>query len=164
VSVAADSRMGKSLRRSAFVQTAHEVRECLYDLMPYWQAAGTPGLHQVEGQTFLVSEAALFLRLLLAPPDAQPHELRAEQYRWAFRLTTMPRQRDLLIRQVFDEESWFSDAELQAIFISIMSSQLTDVPSPAEVLLGLIQRNFPIELDNPVRERLIQIFRGIGES
>jgi len=127
-------------------------------------AAGTPSLHQIEGQTFLVSEAALFLRLLLSPPDAQPHELRAEQYRWAFKLTTMPRQRDLLIRQVFDEESWFSDAELQAIFISIMSSQLTDVPSPAEVLLGLIQRNFPIELDNPVRERLIQVFRTIGGS
>lgn len=160
VSVAADSRMGKSLRRSAFVQTAHEVRECLYDLMPYWQAAGTPGLHQVEGQTFLVSEAALFLRLLLTPPDAQPHELRAEQYRWAFRLTTTPRQRDLLIRQFLDEASGFSDADLQAIFFIIVAILRDEVPAPAEVLLTLIRRNFPGDLDNPLRERLIRILGG----
>jgi len=154
VSVAADSRIGRSLRRSAFVQTAHDVREYLYDLMPYWQGAGTPHLIPIDGQPFLISEAALFLRLLFSPPDAQPREQRAKQYRMAFAFTTLPRQRDLLIRQFLDEAPGFSDADLQNTVTTI----------PAEDLLDLIQRNFPTEVNNSLRERLMQIHRTMWDA
>jgi hypothetical protein len=124
VSVRADSRMGRSLRRSAFVQTAHDVRECLYDLMPYWRHVGTPRLHQIDGEPFLVSEAALFLDLLLAPPDEQPPETRAKQYVWALRLIEAPRQRDLLITQLFAELPALPAADLADIFSALSASEV----------------------------------------
>jgi hypothetical protein len=58
-----------------------------------------------------VSEAALFLHLLLSPAEAQSSDLRAKQYAWGLRLTTLPRQRDLLIRQLVDDTSESSAAD-----------------------------------------------------
>lgn len=124
VSVRADSRMGRSLRRSAFVQTAHDVRECLYDLMPYWQHVGTPRLHQIDGEPVLVSEAALFLQLLLAPPAAQPTETRVKQYAWALNLIKVPRQRDLLITLLLSEASSFSISDVADLFAALSGSDV----------------------------------------
>jgi hypothetical protein len=180
VFVTADSRMGESLRRSAFVQTAHDVRECLYDLMPYWQAAGTPHLHQIDDEPFLVSEAALFLHLLLEPAETQPHNTRAKQYRWALTLVASDRLRDLLIQQLVNDAPTFSAENLKAIFPRITTSDLHDNfnecaeilttaaaredagPELAASLLQSIRWNFSDEPDNPVKERLIQMHLLLG--
>jgi hypothetical protein len=180
VSVAADSRMGESLRRSAFVQTAHDVRECLYDLMPYWQAVGTPHLHQIADEPFLVSEAALFLLLLLEPAGTSPHGTRAKQYRWALELLTSDRQRDLIIRQLVSEASAFSVEDLKAIFLQMTTGDLlTNFDECAEILtaararedvgpefpaslLRSIKWNFSDEPENPAKERLVQMHLLLG--
>ncbi|MEU8236479.1 NACHT domain-containing protein [Actinoplanes sp. NPDC048967] len=178
VSVRGESRMGRSLRRSAFVQTAHEVRECLYDLMPYWQHAGTPGLHLIDDEPVLVSEAALFLQLLLAPAAEQPRDLRAKQYEWALTLTSLPRQRDLLIRQLGEEAPRFSDANLHRILSSVtaddvernqstLADMLTTVtvraPDRRELagsLMGAIRWDLADRRDNPAREQLALLVMG----
>jgi hypothetical protein len=180
VSVTADSRMGESLRLSAFLQTAHDVRECLYDLMPYWQAVGTPRLHQIDDEPFLVSEAALFLHLLLAPAETQPRNTRAKQYGWAFALVTSERQRNLLIRQLVTDAPGFSVENLKTIFLRITTSDLHDnfdefvkilttaaaredsSPELAAALLQSIKWAFPDDPDDPVKERLIQMYLTLG--
>ncbi|MFI7591290.1 NACHT domain-containing protein [Micromonospora sp. NPDC049359] len=180
VFVAADSRIGRSLRRSAFVQTGHDVRECLYDLMPYWQEAGVPGLHQIDGEPFLVSEAALFLQLLLSPQDPQRRDMRAEQYAWAFALTPLPRQRSLLIRQLVDDAPGFSAANLRKIFGRLRMDDLVSNPTEserivttvaareddgltlAEGLLRAVQRGVPTEPIGPAREQVTHLHRMLG--
>lgn len=180
VSVTAGSRMGESLRRSAFVQTAHDVRECLYDLMPYWQAVGTPRLHQIDDEPFLVTEAALFLSLLLTPAETQPRHTRAKQYGWAFALVTSERQRHLLIHQLVNDAPGLSVENLKSIFPRITTNDLHDNynecveilttaaaredagPELAASLLESIKWNFSDEPDNPVKERLVQMYLTLG--
>jgi hypothetical protein len=183
VSVRGESRMGRSLRRSAFVQTAHEVRECLYDLMPYWQHVGTPSLHLIDDEPVLVSEAALFLQLLLASPAEQPREQRAKQYEWALTLTSLPRQRDLLIRQLAEEAPRFSAASLHRILSSVtagdvernqsalvetlsaVAARAQDGRELAGSLMGAIGWELADRRDNPVREQLaVLVLGGSGEG
>jgi predicted kinase len=183
VSVRGESRMGRSLRRSAFVQTAHEVRECLYDLMPYWQHVGTPSLHMIDDEPVLVSEAALFLQLLLASPAEQPGEQRAKQYEWALTLTSLPRQRDLLIRQLAEEAPRFSAASLHRILSSVtagdvernqsalvetlsaVAARAQDGRELAGSLMGAIGWELADRRDNPVREQLaVLVLGGSGEG
>jgi hypothetical protein len=176
VSVRAESRMGRSLRRSAFVQTAHEVRECLYDLMPYWQHAGTPSLHQIDDEPFLVSEAALLLQLLLSPMQAQSRDLRAKQHAWALMLTRLPRQRDLLVRQLAEDAPGLSAANLRDIFPAVAAADV-DRNYPVFVqLLTAVRDGGGVELastlvrlikwepgggpDGPTRERLSRLLLG----
>ena len=60
-----ESLVGRALRRSAFVQTAHEVREHLYALLPYWRIFGDTTV-TIEQET-LVSNAGALFELLLRP-------------------------------------------------------------------------------------------------
>ncbi|MCU7725797.1 ATP-binding protein [Actinoplanes sp. KI2] len=172
VSVAADSRVGRSLRRSAFVQTAHDVRECLYDLMPYWQNAGEPSLHLIAGEPYLVSEAALFLQLLLSTANDQPGGVRARQYGGALALIRQRRQRNLLIRQLVDDAPRLTAAELEYIFHNVASSDGSNNPDEflailsattdrnlALGLLNAISWDFSDDLDDPVREGLYRELR-----
>lgn len=179
VSVAADSRLGRSLRRSAFVQTAYEVRECLYDLMPYWGAFGTPGLHVIDDEPFLVSEAALFLQLLLVPATEQRDDVRGRQYGWALSLITAHRQRDLLIRQLVDDGPRLSTAALTGIFGTLRASDLhrnyhqvlellaavagrTGEATLLGDLMRAVRWDFADDPDDPVKQRLIQLYRAFG--
>jgi predicted kinase len=177
VSVAADSAVGQSLRRSAFVQTAHDMREFIYDLMPYWRVRGTAGLHWPGDQPYLVSEAALFLHLLLSPTEGQPGDLRARQFSLAFAISALPRQRDLLIRQLVGEAPGFEGPDLVIIFSDLRASDLhrnatefseiltavADRDGPrlelTANLLGVVVRDFSGEPDDPVRAAFAQIYR-----
>lgn len=181
VSVAPESRLGRTLRWSAFVQTAHDVRECLYDLMPYWRGTGTtPLLHQVEGQPFPVSEAGLLLQILLTPADPAQRALRADQYRWAFALMAEPRQRRLLIRQLVDDAAMLSDRSLLTIFGQLSGGDLyrsaadgerilTDLAARPEsgialaaALLGIVSWGLSDASDNPVRRHRSHLYRVLG--
>jgi hypothetical protein len=172
VLVRADSRMGRSLRRSAFVQTAHDVREVLYDLMPYWEHVGTPRLHRTDDEPFLVSEAALFLRLLLEPADAQPADARARQYTWAFKLIQLPRQRDLLIRQLLDDAPGFSSAGLRGIFQTLFTNDIQrNYAAFEEMLTALSAREGGRDLvgtlllvadEDPHEERMARLYQRLG--
>ncbi|WP_433361129.1 NACHT domain-containing protein [Actinoplanes sp. CA-142083] len=171
VSVAADGQIGRSLRRSAFVQTGHDVRECLYDLMPYWRNVGVPGLHEVEGEPFLVSEAALFFDLLLSGTRGRQ---RAKQYAWAFSLIEQRRQRDLLIRQLADDASRLPADDLVWIFEQLATSDVGSMPAEflamlsatarreTLALLNAINWDFSPEPDNPVRAELIRLYQNLG--
>jgi hypothetical protein len=167
----ADSRMGRSLRRSAFVQTAHDVREILYDLMPYWEHVGTPRLHRIDNEPFLVSEAALFLRLLLEPADTQPAEERARQYAWAFRLIQVPRQRALLVRQFLDEAPGFSSGDLFRIFQTIVTDDIHRNYAAFEQMLtallaregaGLVESLLLVADENPHEPRMAGLYQKLG--
>ncbi|MET8151320.1 NACHT domain-containing protein [Actinoplanes sp. NPDC049668] len=172
VSVPAESHVGRSLRGSAFVQTAHDVREHLYDLMPFWQTAEIPQLHQIDGQPFLVSETALFLQLLLSPADPEAGELRAAQYRWALALTTEPRRRRLLVRQLIDEAATPSGRNLATIFGRLLAGDLYRSAAESERLLidlasqddsgralaaDLLNVIMPDISDNPMRRHLFEV-------
>ncbi|AGZ44996.1 NACHT domain-containing protein [Actinoplanes friuliensis] len=172
VSVRADSRMGRSLRRSAFVQTAHDVREILYDLMPYWEHVGTPRLHRLDDEPVLVSEAALFFELLLAPADAHSPDERARRYAWAFKLIQLPRQRDLLIRQLLEDGPGLTDEGLGQIFHTLGTPDIHRNYETFENLLSaVLERDDGLAVaatlllnadEDPLEERMAQLYGKLG--
>ena len=70
IAVPSESTLGRDLRLSAFVQTAYDVREHLYTLVPYWKSYGRQTVVAAHNDG-IVSSAAALLELLLAPtvPD-----------------------------------------------------------------------------------------------
>lgn len=67
IAMPSESSVGRALRRSAFVQTAYEVREHLYALMPYWTTYGDTTIN-IDNENFIANGAAL-MELLLQPAD-----------------------------------------------------------------------------------------------
>ncbi|MFG1606280.1 NACHT domain-containing protein [Actinoplanes sp. NPDC049265] len=125
LAIVPDSRLGRSLRLSAFVQTAHEVRESLYDLMPYWRAAGHADLYDAD-ETEPFSETSLFLDLMLSPVDEDERSMatRSDQFQLALAMTDLPRQRDLLISRLSDYGTAILPGDLPDIFNRLRASDL----------------------------------------
>lgn len=99
VSMPADSKAGLALRRSAFFQTAIDVREYLYVMMPFWKRFGdATWVDEPTG----VTDAALLLRLLLEPPDAPERGNRLAALSAALRLAP---DDDLHVRLFGDDAS-----------------------------------------------------------
>lgn len=98
VALPSESRAGRAMRRSAFVQTAHEAREFLYVLMPYWRAVGD--LHWVMGNDNVQSDAAVLFELLLTPASGQPSTQRGMLYFVALTCDPTPYYRQLVLRQL----------------------------------------------------------------
>jgi predicted kinase len=114
VTVGGDSRVGRLLRRSAFVQTAHEVREFIYDLMPAWKL--TRQRYEklsVAGETSISAEGVL-LQLLLVPCPEHDDHLRRDLYTTALRIGE-PRFQQLVLRQLADDAKQLSDESVRAI-------------------------------------------------
>jgi hypothetical protein len=70
----AESDTGRSLRKSAFVQTAIDTRELIYALIPFWRRVGdithVPHGASEESDARLVMETAL---MVLLPDDEREH-------------------------------------------------------------------------------------------
>lgn len=96
-----ESPVGRALRRSAFVQTAYEVREHLYALMPYWRTCGDT-LVTVEHQTLISNAGALF-ELLLHPMRSRDDAIdRRPLYSAAVRHGGRSQRRLLLVQLIRD--------------------------------------------------------------
>jgi hypothetical protein len=103
-----DSDVGRSLRQSAFMQTAVDNRELLYALVPYWRAfpeeevGSTPGLP--------VTNAHLLLEVLLAETTPDNLDERLSLYEFAEFGTEGDFRERVLERMATDLESLPADA------------------------------------------------------
>ena len=130
----ADSVTGRSLRRSAFVQTAFEVREHLYTLAPYWRNIGDPR-QIVRLSDELLSDADLLLRLLLTPARIQLVAARVNLYTLALELRGNPRYRRLVLRQLAEDAAGLPPAELAGL-VSTLGPD--DAERDAELVAALV--------------------------
>jgi hypothetical protein len=103
----ADSATGRALRKSAFVQTAFEVREHLYALMPFWRTFGDS---RTDSGVPFASAGSALLQVLLTPPGSQPDDERCRQFRAAAALTPSDFYDRLILRQLAEEANTLGDA------------------------------------------------------
>jgi type II secretory pathway predicted ATPase ExeA len=106
VAMPADSATGRALRKSAFVQTAFEVREHLYALMPFWRTFGDSATKR--DVPFTSADGAL-LQLLLTPPGSQPELERSLQFRTAVAMSPTAFYDRLILRQLAEEANTLGD-------------------------------------------------------
>ncbi|GAA2344572.1 hypothetical protein GCM10010170_030210 [Dactylosporangium salmoneum] len=99
VRMPADSKAGQALRRSAFVQTAIDVREYLYALMPYWELVGDGTWHDERSAT---TRAGVLFRLLLEPPSTEHH---VDRLGAAAELNVRPVLRQLIVAAADNERA-----------------------------------------------------------
>lgn len=114
VTVASESRVGRILRRSAFVQTAIELREFIYDLMPAWNLTRQRPENLVVAGDSSISAEGILLQLLMVPCREQDDRLRRDMYITALRIGEH-RFQQLVFRQLADDASRLSDESMTAI-------------------------------------------------
>jgi hypothetical protein len=106
VAMPADGATGRALRKSAFVQTAFEVREHLYALIPFWRTFGDSPTDR--GVRFASADGAL-LQLLLTPPGSPPDQGRGRQFWIAASLSPAGFYDRLVLRQLAEEATTLAD-------------------------------------------------------
>jgi hypothetical protein len=126
VAMPAESIVGRSLRRSAFVQTAFEVREHLYALTPYWRTFGDPQ-HLATGSS-LRSDAGLLMQALLTPPGSRPAADRAEILKLAVAMSPSGFYSRLVFKQIVDELRQSGGTALIAVTASLADHVITGNP------------------------------------
>jgi predicted kinase len=95
-----ETHLGRALRKSAFVQTAIEVREYLYLVAPYWRAVGDLTW---TGPGAQVLDAHVLLRLLVEPYDGADPQERFRLFEAALTSSTSPAYRRLVLEQLQTE-------------------------------------------------------------
>jgi hypothetical protein len=117
VRVDSESTVGRSLRRSAFVQTAHDVREHLYALIPYWKTYGDTTVmidEDINDREIMISNAGVLLELLLQPAGtANRRSDRSALYRNASQHGDITRRAILL--QVLRDAFYFGESYTEEI-------------------------------------------------
>jgi hypothetical protein len=102
VRVAAQSRAGLALRRSAFLQTTVDMREYIYTLMPYWDTVGDMQWWSVDDRGFVI-DGHILMRLLFDPVTPNTISSRIELYRTTFNRQTSSRYQSLVSRRLADD-------------------------------------------------------------
>ncbi|WIX92592.1 NACHT domain-containing protein [Amycolatopsis sp. DG1A-15b] len=124
VSVPSDTAVGRALRRSAFVQTAHEVREHLYALLPYWRICGDSNVWIDDHM--LVSNAGSLFDVLLDVPQSKYDTIdRKLLYSAAMRYGNKEQHR-LLIAQMVRDSIYFEEEDLAAVLEVIQRGAAVD--------------------------------------
>lgn len=80
--------IGRGLRRSAFVQTANDVREHLYAMAPYWQTFGD--VRELTQHGHPVTDARVLLQLLLTQSTDVGAQQRIDLFHTAFGASSHP--------------------------------------------------------------------------
>jgi hypothetical protein len=174
--VPAESTIGRSIRRSAFVQTAHEVREHLYSLAVYWRTIGD--VAPVFRESLRLSDADVLLRLLLTPADQQPVRQHLLLFRFALEAGSSPFYRHLVLRQLAEDAARLSVEDVLTLMSYLRPGDVVDNPEqmarlvavaatrgrgdsrPVNLLVGLLIRGGadPATFEDP----LVRAFAGVG--
>ncbi|MFG1723121.1 NACHT domain-containing protein [Micromonospora chalcea] len=134
VSLDSDSQVGRALRRSAFVQTAMDVREHLYVLLPYWRLCGDTTV-SVEHHTLESAAAGLF-QLLLNPMTSRDETIDRERlYRTALSHPS-PRHRHLALAQLARDAVYLHEDTI-ARLLSLLSLDDPDDSAMANIAAQL---------------------------
>jgi hypothetical protein len=110
IRLSSDSSAGRAVRRGAFLQTSHGLRDWLHVLIPYWRAVDenmrhVSGLRPEPGGPSAVASPRLLLELLLHPVGSHAAAHRVELYASAFRIVPAESSRftELLFRQLRED-------------------------------------------------------------
>jgi hypothetical protein len=126
--VDSESTVGRALRRSAFVQTAHDVREHLYALIPYWKTYGDTTITSYEDMDdteMVVSNAGVLLELLLQPVGtANQRSNRRALYLNAFLRDDVTRRAVLL--QLLRDAFYFGEVHTEDILQDASSTAFNE--------------------------------------
>jgi hypothetical protein len=133
------------------VQTAYEVREHLYALMPYWSTFG--GVTHVEANEAFVSDVGALLQVLLTPPGARPDAERSRLFTFATTISQSPFYSRLVFRQIVEEADFLGD---EALLRAIGGLKQTDMAENMDLLARLAAA---IARRDPLDQRLLDTVR-----
>jgi hypothetical protein len=155
----ADSPIGRLLRRSAFVQTAHEMRELVYALAPVLRHVGGD-LHWFAGSDIRTSHLRVLLELLVVPPEGQSSTRRWALYQSAFVMAASSAYRHRILVQLAVETPRFAASELLNIFPFVRGFDTADDMKPlADVIASVATRP-----DLALAEELLRVLRASHSS
>jgi hypothetical protein len=150
----ADSPIGRLLRRSAFVQTAHEMRELVYALAPVVRQVGGD-LRWFADNDIRTSHLAVLLELLVVPPEGESSTRRWTLYQSALTMAPHPAYRHRIVAQLAIETPKFAASELINIFAFLREfDTLVDIGPLSDVIASVAARPDPL-----LAHEILQILR-----
>jgi hypothetical protein len=159
VAMPAESLVGRSLRRSAFVQTAFEVREHLYALMPYWQTFGD--VVQLGSGVAFQSDIGVLMQVLLTRPGDQDEDARADVLSAAVEVAQRPRYMHLVLRQIVEEIGEFRDDVALRTLVDLNLDDLGHHPRLVARLAATIAVRGPMRSD--LLDEVVRILKSTRE-